>query len=347
MVIELEFLQIDNATHHYAGAQAPALDQVSLNVGRNEFFTLLGPSGCGKTTMLRVLAGFEVPGAGRVVLDGMDILKMPPWKRPVNTVFQNYSLFPHLSVLRNVTFGLKMCNVPKRDRHGLAKDALALVQLDHLKDRMPSELSGGQQQRVALARALANKPRLLLLDEPLSALDYKLRKEMQNELKRIQRETGTTFVFVTHDQEEALAMSDRIGVMSNGKLEQVGTPEDIYDRPRTAFVASFIGDSNLLKAAPEGGQLYLQNGTPLSINHDEACTVMIRPEALELREDGPVQGTIDALTYSGAVTRMQVQAGENMPPIQVLSASASARDLTVGGTVRLGFNPSQLWIVPQ
>lgn len=297
--------------------------------------------------MLRVLAGFEVPGEGRVMLDGADILQMPPWKRPVNTVFQNYSLFPHLSVLRNVTFGMKMRNIPKRDRHGLAKEALALVQLDHLKNRMPSELSGGQQQRVALARALANKPRLLLLDEPLSALDYKLRKEMQTELKRIQRETGTTFVFVTHDQEEALAMSDRIGVMSNGKLEQVGTPADIYDRPNTAFVASFIGDSNLLEATPDNGQLRLKNGTPLSLPHDVACTIMIRPEALILQHDGPLQGEIDALTYSGATTQMQVRAGDNMPPIQVQSASAAARGLAVGAQVRLGFDPEQLWIVPQ
>lgn len=343
----MEFLQIDNATHHYAGAQAPALDRVNLNIGQNEFFTLLGPSGCGKTTMLRVLAGFEVPGDGRVLLDGEDILQMPPWKRPVNTVFQNYSLFPHLSVLRNVTFGLKMRKIPRDARHGLAKEALALVQLDHLADRMPSELSGGQQQRVALARALANKPRLLLLDEPLSALDYKLRKEMQTELKRIQRETGTTFVFVTHDQEEALAMSDRIGVMSHGKLEQVGTPEDIYDRPNTGFVASFIGDSNLLEAVPDGGQLHLQDGTPLSLRHDAPCTVMIRPEALELRADGPLRGEIDALTYSGAVTRMDVRATQDMPPIHVQSASASARGLTVGDTVRLGFDPALLWIVPQ
>ncbi|WP_457770820.1 ABC transporter ATP-binding protein [Phycobium rhodophyticola] len=258
------FLTIENVSHQYAGTQAKVLDELALPIRENEFFTLLGPSGCGKTTMLRVIAGFEVPTQGRVLLDGVDIVKTPPWARSVNTVFQNYALFPHLTILRNVTFGLKMRRMPKAKRHEAARKALELVRLDGFAERMPSDLSGGQQQRVALARALACEPRLLLLDEPLSALDYKLRKEMQGELKRIQRETGTTFVFVTHDQEEALAMSDRIAVMRQGHLEQVGTPSDIYDRPASAFVAEFIGDSNLLPVTPgTKGTLCLSGGVTL------------------------------------------------------------------------------------
>ncbi len=218
-----------------------ALDDVSIDIRKGEFFTLLGPSGCGKTTLLRLIAGFEMPTSGTILLDGQDITTLPPHKRPVNTVFQSYALFPHLTVAQNVGFGLEMQGRPRREVQETVAQMLALVKLEPMAARKTSQLSGGQQQRIALARALAPQPKVLLLDEPLSALDMKLRKDMQIELKRLQTETGITFVFVTHDQEEALTMSDRIGVMSAGKLQQVGSPRDIYTRPVNRFVASFIG----------------------------------------------------------------------------------------------------------
>jgi spermidine/putrescine transport system ATP-binding protein len=342
----LGFLSVDAVSHQYAGTDVKVLDGVSLPIHENEFFTLLGPSGCGKTTMLRILAGFEVPTKGQVLLDGQDIVKTPPWNRPVNTVFQNYALFPHLSILRNVTFGLKMRRVSKAKRHAAARKALALVRLEDFADRMPSDLSGGQQQRVALARALACEPRLLLLDEPLSALDYKLRKEMQGELKRIQRETGTTFVFVTHDQEEALAMSDRVAVMCQGQLEQVGSPSDIYQRPTTAFVAGFIGDSNLLAAQPgAGGRLYLAGGNDLGIKGDKPAQVMIRPEALSIAREGALAGQVTDLVYSGAATHFTVDLADGQETVQIQQASASAVGICVGDTVRIDFDASQLWVL--
>ena len=229
-----------------------ALDDVSVNIRKGEFFTLLGPSGCGKTTLLRLIAGFEMPSDGTILLEGADITTLPPNKRPVNTVFQSYALFPHLTVAQNVGFGLEMLGRPKAEVAATTARMLALVKLEALANRKTSQLSGGQQQRVALARALAPAPKVLLLDEPLSALDLKLRKEMQIELKRLQLETGITFIFVAHDQEEALTMSDRIGVMSAGKLQQVGTPKEIYNNPVNRFVASFIGESNFLPATREG-----------------------------------------------------------------------------------------------
>lgn len=224
-----------------------ALKTISLSIQDNEFFTLLGPSGCGKTTLLRMIAGFEDVTEGGIFLYGDEIESLPPHQRPVNTVFQNYALFPHMTVLENVGFGLEMLGQSKASARARASDMLDLVQLTQFAARKPAQLSGGQQQRVALARALAPSPKVLLLDEPLSALDLKLRKAMQIELKHIQRETGITFVFVTHDQEEALTMSDRIAVMSAGELQQLGSPRDIYERPRNMFVADFIGDTNLLQ----------------------------------------------------------------------------------------------------
>src|SRR6185312_1569299 len=224
-----------------------ALDGVSVTIQENEFFTLLGPSGCGKTTLLRLIAGFDFPTDGRIMLYGQDIAPLPPFKRPVNTVFQSYALFPHMTVGQNIAFGLEMLGKPKAEIQARVAEMLRLVRMEALKDRKTSQISGGQQQRVALARALAPQPKVLLLDEPLSALDYKLRKEMQIELKRLQHETGITFIFVTHDQEEALTMSDRIAVMSAGKILQVGAPRDIYDRPAERFVADFIGETNFIK----------------------------------------------------------------------------------------------------
>jgi spermidine/putrescine ABC transporter ATP-binding subunit len=224
-----------------------AVDAVDLGVRKGEFLSLLGPSGCGKTTSLRMIAGFEQPTEGDVIIGGVNAVGVPPYKRDVNTVFQQYALFPHLNVLENVGYGLKQRRVTRRERERQARDALALVQLHGLERRKPRELSGGQQQRVALARALVMKPRVLLLDEPLGALDLKLRKEMQIELKRLQTVVGITFIYVTHDQEEAMSMSDRIAVMSNGRIEQLDEPLTIYDHPATAFVADFIGDMNFLE----------------------------------------------------------------------------------------------------
>ena len=225
-----------------------ALDNVSVSIRENEFFTLLGPSGCGKTTLLRLIAGFDYPNEGEILLYGEDIAPLPPFKRPVNTVFQSYALFPHMTVGENIGFGLEMLGKPKAEITARVDQMLKLVRMEALKNRRTSQISGGQQQRVALARALAPQPKVLLLDEPLSALDYKLRKEMQIELKRLQHETGITFIFVTHDQEEALTMSDRLAVMSAGKILQIGSPRDIYDRPAERFVADFIGETNFLAA---------------------------------------------------------------------------------------------------
>ncbi|ALF59929.1 spermidine/putrescine ABC transporter ATP-binding protein PotA [Psychrobacter urativorans] len=228
------------------------LSDINLNIKHGEFLTLLGPSGCGKTTLLRLIAGFEQPTAGAIYLDGVQMAGLSADKRPVNTVFQQYALFPHMTVAQNVAYGLKLKKVPKDEIQTRVREMLAMVQLEHLANRRPQDLSGGQQQRVAIARAVINRPKLLLLDEPLSALDYKLRLQMQSELKRLQRELGITFVFVTHDQEEALSMSDRIAVMKDGKFQQIGTPIEIYENPANLFTAKFIGETNLFKAEVKG-----------------------------------------------------------------------------------------------
>src|SRR5579859_3589856 len=223
-----------------------AVDDIVLDIAHGEFFSLLGPSGCGKTTTLSMIGGFEMPTSGIVYLGGKDVSRVPPYRRDVNTVFQSYALFPHLDVFGNVAFGLRRRRQKKDEVARRVRDALALVDLPKFEDRRPTQLSGGQQQRVALARALVNEPRVLLLDEPLGALDLKLRKQMQIELKRIQRDVGITFLYVTHDQEEALSMSDRVAVMSDGRIEQLGDPREVYDRPQTPFVADFIGEMNFL-----------------------------------------------------------------------------------------------------
>ena len=232
--------------------QTEVLTDINLNIKHGEFLTLLGPSGCGKTTLLRLIAGFEQPSAGAIYLDGIQMAGLSADKRPVNTVFQQYALFPHMSVAQNVAYGLKLKKVPKTEIQTRVRDILAMVQMEHLANRRPQDLSGGQRQRVAIARAVINRPKLLLLDEPLSALDYKLRLQMQSELKRLQRELGITFVFVTHDQEEALSMSDRIAVMKDGRFQQIGTPIEIYENPANLFTASFIGETNLFKAEVKG-----------------------------------------------------------------------------------------------
>jgi spermidine/putrescine transport system ATP-binding protein len=279
-----------------------AVDDVTIEVARGEFFSLLGPSGCGKTTSLRMIAGFEEPNEGRVVLTGQDIVGVPPFKRNVNTVFQSYALFPHLTVADNVAFGLRRKKISKSDIKDRVKHYLDLVQLPGYDDRRPGQLSGGQQQRVALARALVNEPAVLLLDEPLGALDLKLRKQMQLELMRIQREVGVTFIYVTHDQEEALVMSDRIAVMSQGKVEQVGYPEDIYERPATRFVAGFIGTSNIVEgevtgrlgdflqiSSAPGDRLLVPAPADRPISAGENLAFTVRPEKLRVQGvDDPV-----------------------------------------------------------
>ena len=279
-----------------------AVDGINLDIAGGEFFSLLGPSGCGKTTTLRLIAGFERPTAGRVLLDGTDVAHTPPHKRNVNTVFQSYALFPHLSVEDNVAFGLRFKNVTKADVAGMVGNVLSLVRLEGLGRRRPTQLSGGQQQRVALARALVNRPRVLLLDEPLGALDLKLREEMQIELKAIQEQVGITFVYVTHDQDEALTMSDRLAVFNGGRIEQIGSPADVYERPATPFVAGFVGTSNLM-TADAAERVIGRRGT-----------FTIRPEKIRLAEpsdaagpdEGSTTGVIRSVVYLGSDTRYHV-----------------------------------------
>jgi spermidine/putrescine transport system ATP-binding protein len=282
-------IDVRNAVKRYG--EFTALQRISLTIKDNEFFTLLGPSGCGKTTLLRMIAGFEDVTEGEIFLYGEKIEKLPPHQRPVNTVFQNYALFPHMTVLENVSFGLEMRGMPKGEARKRAGEMLELVQLSQFAARKPSQLSGGQQQRVALARALAPQPKVLLLDEPLSALDLKLRKAMQFELKQLQRETGITFIFVTHDQEEALTMSDRVAVMSSGHLQQLGEARDIYERPRNRFVADFIGETNLLEVSVDNivnGRAICHLGGGHELTCDEVDSVSVgsnvhmsvRPERL-------------------------------------------------------------------
>jgi len=302
-------LECSNLVKTFGFGAIRALDGVSLVVRSNEFFTLLGPSGCGKTTLLRLIAGFENQDSGTILLDGNPLDGLPPYRRPVNTVFQSYAVFPHLTVAENVAFGLEMQRRPRVEIAERVDEILTLVKLQGLDARKPSQLSGGQQQRVALARALANKPRLLLLDEPLSALDLKLRKEMQLELKRLQSEVGITFVFVTHDQQEALTMSDRIAVMRGGRILQIGTPEEIYEHPTARFVADFIGEANLLDATRVGPrQFRLDSGTVLEAEETgpatDLVTLVVRPERAFL---APLGGAVPAarieqVVYTGSDT---------------------------------------------
>lgn len=294
-----------------------ALASIDLEIDDNEFFTLLGPSGCGKTTLLRMIAGFEHPTSGKLDMFGESLLTSPPYKRPINTVFQNYALFPHMTVAQNIGFGLEMLGKPKAEIKATVAEMMDLVQMTEMADRQTSQISGGQQQRVALARALAPRPRILLLDEPLSALDFKLRKQMQLELKRLQTETGITFIFVTHDQEEALTMSDRIAVMSNGAIRQIGRPRDIYDRPADRFVADFIGDTNflhaeVLSASGETAQLRLASGQEIEAHGHAApgaqVTLALRPEHAQLTADGTglLAGQLRDIVYLGTDTHLHI-----------------------------------------
>ena len=289
-----------------------AVDGISLEIPHGSFFALLGPSGCGKTTTLRMIGGFEEPSEGAIYLGEQDVVGTPPYKRDVNTVFQSYALFPHMSVFDNVAFGLERKGVDKKERRGRVLEILELVDLAGRESRKPKQLSGGQQQRVALARALVNNPRVLLLDEPLGALDLKLRKQMQLELKRIQSEVGITFVHVTHDQEEAMTMADTIAVMNLGKIEQLGSPTDLYERPRTAFVANFLGTSNLLEGSVEGqGSVRLGDGTLVAVDTGGASgqvAVGVRPEKVRLGDGLPnrLSGRVKESAYIGVATQIVV-----------------------------------------
>jgi spermidine/putrescine transport system ATP-binding protein len=340
-----------------------AVDDLSLDLGRGEFFTLLGPSGCGKTTTLRMIAGFERPTNGEIRIEGEDVAQLPPHRRPTNTVFQSYALFPHLSVEANVAFGLKRKKVDKAEIAERVKAELERVGLASEANRRPSQLSGGMQQRVALARALVNLPKVLLLDEPLGALDLKLRKELQVELKRIQRDVGITFVYVTHDQEEALTMSDRIAVMNRGRVEQIAVPEEVYDRPATTFVAGFIGVSNLMPATVTGSrEVKLDEGTTIATSTDgfssgDRCHAVVRPEKLqvELGEDGDrradhprVEGVVASSLYLGTATQIAVDLGEGVRmTVLVPNADEADRQRLPGGGARvaLSWEPEHMHLV--
>jgi len=309
-------IELESVVKRFGGANA--VDGVSLSIAEGEFFSLLGPSGCGKTTTLRMIAGFVEPDEGRILLHGNDVTSVPPNKRPVNLVFQQYALFPHMTVYDNVAFGLSVKRIPRREHGGRVDEILRVVALEGYERRRPRQLSGGQQQRVALARALVNRPAALLLDEPLGALDVKLRRHMQLELKRIQNELGTTFVYVTHDQEEALAMSDRIAVMNGGLVEQVGTPREIYETPASEFVADFVGTVNVLDL--EGGR------------------ESVRPERIRiLREGGRLDGVVADVVYLGVYRQFHVDTAAG----RVVSVRLSDEPLDhveAGSTVSLSWD---------
>jgi spermidine/putrescine transport system ATP-binding protein len=342
-----------------------AVDHLSLDVQEGEFFSLLGPSGCGKTTTLRMIGGFEDPTYGTIYLGELDVTDLPPYRRDVNTVFQSYALFPHLDVFENVAFGLRRKKVPKEEVERRVREALALVDLEGFDERKPPQMSGGQQQRVALARALVNRPKVLLLDEPLGALDLKLRKQMQLELKRIQQEVGITFIYVTHDQEEALTMSNRLAVMRHGRIEQLGAPEDVYEHPGTEFVAGFLGASNLLD-----GEIVSMNGTSTVrlatgelIRADDAdlpadagpsVRVGVRPEKITIvsADDqatpgwNHVVGTVRMSTYIGVNYQYKVEGpGGHELTVFVQNQGAAGSHPAAGQQVRLEWLPEHTFVV--
>ena len=350
--------------------EVTAVDDLSLEIHRGEFFSMLGPSGCGKTTTLRMIGGFELPTAGAIRLGDREVTDLPPFRRDVNTVFQNYALFPHLTVFENVAFGLRRRKVDATQIVKQVGDMLELVELPGYERRRPNQLSGGQQQRVALARALINHPRVLLLDEPLGALDLKLRKAMQIELKRIQTEVGITFIYVTHDQEEAMTMSDRIAVMNRGRIEQLGAPEELYERPQTAFVAGFLGVSNLLDGTVAGGEgallgVRLQDGSLLhvpaaGVNGASEVRIGVRPEKLRvvaLNDGAPtsseaavntLDGTILDASYVGVSTQYLVETGNGQHMTvyaQNLETSGSRQGLAGGQRVRLTWKAQHTFVI--
>ena len=346
-----------------------AVDDLSLTIAENSFFALLGPSGCGKTTTLRMIGGFEEPTAGRITLGGADVTQLPPFKRDVNTVFQSYALFPHLDVQRNVAFGLERKGVGRDEARRRVAEVLELTQLSGLEKRRPAQLSGGQQQRVALARALVNRPRALLLDEPLGALDLRLRRQLQIELKKIQQEVGITFVHVTHDQEEAMTMADSIAVMNEGRIEQLGDSEELYERPRTAFVANFLGVSNLIEGKVAGSdgavaEFRTHDGAtirlpadrlPADLNGSPVCAG-VRPEKIELVPadgDAPagganvLRGRVSVAAFRGVVIQYVVTApgGEELMVLQQNVDGSAPDQLGAGREVMLTWNPDHTFVV--
>jgi len=351
-----EAIRFEGVTKRFG--DTAAVREIDLEVGRGEFFSLLGPSGCGKTTTLRMVAGFEQPSEGRIWLEGEPVETVPPYRRNVNTVFQSYALFEHLSIEDNIAFGLKRRKVPTDEIRTRVAEALELVQLLGREKDRPRELSGGQKQRVALARALVNKPAVLLLDEPLGALDLKLRKQMQVELKGIQREVGITFLYVTHDQEEALAMSDRIAVMEHGEVRQCGSPEEVYERPTGPFVAGFIGISNLIPGVVENGRVRLASGAlcaaevPAEATQGAPIHLSVRPEKiwLEELEEGMVSldGKIVERVYVGTTTQVIVELGPGMRVVALEQNVARARAddrWEIGDAVRLGWHPQHALVL--
>lgn len=345
-------IQIDKVSKIFGDYTAVA--DANFEIKKGEFFSMLGPSGCGKTTMLRMIAGFESPTIGKVLLEGEDVSNTPPFKRDVNTVFQQYALFPHMSVLKNVMFGPTISGENKAKAKVRAMEMLEIVRLEKFADRKPSQLSGGQQQRVALARALVNMPKALLLDEPLAALDLKLRQAMQFELKRIQREVGITFIFVTHDQHEALTMSDRIAVMSQGHVEQIGTPEEIYNEPATKFVAGFIGDANLIDGVVSkiesnvisvkvGTDEIQSESTPDELNVGDDVTIMIRPERIVIipenssskPADNYLECKVISHTFQGAQSRYEFASYNGQELFAFVDWVDDLEEQAEGATVRL------------
>ena len=331
---------------------AVAVDRISVEIPRGSFFALLGPSGCGKTTTLRMIGGFEEPTEGRIFLGDQDVVGLPPYKRDVNTVFQSYALFPHMTIEDNVSFGLERRGVDKGQLKGRVAEMLELVGLSGFARRKPRQLSGGQQQRVALGRALVNHPRVLLLDEPLGALDLKLRKQMQMELKRIQREVGITFVHVTHDQEEAMTMADTIAVMNQGHIEQLGAPAQLYERPATAFVAGFLGVSNLLPGAVEGADaIRLEDGTLVRVQVDGRSGLVaagVRPEKITLGAGGganELHGTVAESAYIGVATEVVVRTAAGTVQVFAQNIDAGGRVPAPGTNVVLSWAPESTFVV--
>jgi spermidine/putrescine transport system ATP-binding protein len=345
-------VRLQNLTKRFD--QVVAVDDISLDIEHGRFFALLGPSGCGKTTTLRMIGGFEEPTGGSIFLGERDVVGVPSYKRDVNTVFQSYALFPHLSIYENVAFGLRRRRVKGDELKRRVLEALELVGLAGLERRRPRQLSGGQQQRIALARALVNRPRVLLLDEPLGALDLKLRKQMQLELKRIQHEVGITFIHVTHDQEEAMTMADQIVVMNHGRIEQSGSPSGLYEHPATAFVASFLGVSNLLAGTVTGsGSVRLSDGTTVLVPEDvlagrpETVKIGIRPEKIRpaAGEANELSGTVLESAYIGVSTQYIVETAAGSVTVYVQNERPAAGGLNPGERLTLSWSPESTFVV--